>query len=325
MAGARIEEYAKCFARLRTDKSAARWSAETVHRAPHKPLLLLSVLDLLERDEISSNNLIELTPELGELFTGYWNAVFPFERPGNIALPFFHLRSEGFWKLVPRPGGEVVVRSASQIRSISDLDDNVIGACLDDGLYALLQAGEHRERLRSVLVHTHFAPPLHEPLLGQGVVNYGAYFYGKRLLEQAIAEVMTEEEVYQPVWGQGFRRAVVIAYDHRCALCGIRVRTLDGHTAVAAAHIVPWSESRDDRPANGMALCGTCHWAFDEGMMGISGGYEILASAQLRATGNFPSYLSTLEKCSIFRPEKEVYWPDPGSLSWHRQHVFLSR
>ena len=69
---------------------------------------------------------------------------------------------------------------------------------------------------------------------------------------------------------QGFRRAVVTAYTHRCAFCGIRMRTIDGHTAVDAAHIIPWSLSHNDDPRNGLALCKLCHWSFDEGLLGVS-------------------------------------------------------
>src|SRR3712207_9579083 len=41
----------------------------------------------------------------------------PFDRRGNIALPFFHLRSEGFWRLLPKPGKEEALSAAAQIRS----------------------------------------------------------------------------------------------------------------------------------------------------------------------------------------------------------------
>jgi putative restriction endonuclease len=108
-----------------------------------------------------------------------------------------------------------------------------------------------------------------------------------------------------------FRRAVVTAYSHRCALGGIRVRTLDGHTAVTAAHIVPWSETQDDRPANGMALCRMCHWTFDERLLGVSQVYEVIASRQL----------TTLEGRGIVGPDRKPLWPDTESLRWHRENV----
>jgi putative restriction endonuclease len=319
-------DYARRFARLRTDKSHSRWPATTSNRAPHKPLLVLSVLDLFEQ-RIVESNLIELTPDLGELFSQYWAKVLPFDRRGNIALPFFHLRSEGFWHLLPEPGKEEALSAAAQIRSLSQLREMIIGARLDETLYQLLCVREPRELLRSVLIQTYFAPELQSSLVEQGAINYESFLYSKKLLEQreqqTIREMVAEEETYRPTArDQGFRRAVVTAYAHRCALCGVRVRTLDGYTVVTAAHIVPWSVNYDDRPANGMALCRTCHWIFDEGLLGVSLTYEILASNQLRVTDNLPGYLIGLVGRGIVGPVERVYWPDLESLRWHRKHIF---
>jgi hypothetical protein len=88
-----------------------------------------------------------------------------------------------------------------------------------------------------------------------------------------------ESEMAARIRDQGFRKAIVAIYDHRCALCGIRMLTPDGHTVVEAAHIKPWSESYDDRPANGLSLCRLCHWPFDEGLMSVGVKYEVLGSS----------------------------------------------
>ena len=115
------------------------------------------------------------------------------------------------------------------------------------------------------------------------------------------------------------------AYSHRCALCGIRVRTLDGHTAVTAAHLVPWSETQDDRPANGMALCRMCHWTFDEGLLGVSRVYEVIASRQINSLDNLPGYLTSLQGRGIVGPDRRPLWPDTESLRWHRETVLRTR
>ncbi len=272
-------------------------------------------------------NLIELNSDLGELFSQYWAMIMPFDRRGNIVLPFFHLRSEGFWHLLPRPGKEEALSAASQMRSLSQLREILIGARLDEALCRILYDRAPREVLRSVLIQTYFAPELQSSLVEQGIINYESFLYSKELLEQSeqqvVRETLTEEETYRPAArDQGFRRAVVTAYTHRCALCGVRVRTLDGHTAVTAAHIVPWSVGQDDRPANGMALCRTCHWIFDEGLLSVSLTYEILASTQLRIAHNLPGYLIGLEGRGIVGPMEKVYWPDRRSLKWHHKHIF---
>ncbi len=287
--------------------------------------MLLSVLDLFEQGEAESNS-IEINPDLGEVFARYWERTLPFDRCGILALPFFHLRSEGFWHLLPRQGREEALNSASQIRSLSQLRENVVGARLDEALYDLLRVRESRDLLRAVLVETYFAPEIRALLVKQGAVNREAFLYSKKLLEQreeqTIGEALAKEETYHPAArDQGFRRAVVTAYTHRCALCGMRVLTLDGHTVVDAAHIIPWSVGHDDRLPNGMALCRTCHWAFDEGLLGVSPTYEILASGQLSVVHNLPGYLINLEGRELLRPTEEAYWPDPESLTWHHKHV----
>lgn len=320
-----ITKYAKLFAKLRTDTSRSRWSAFTRGQAPHKPLLLLSVLDLFAQGSIRSN-LLELTPDLGELFTSYWSRVISRDRRGNLALPFFHLRSDGFWHLMPKPGKENVMASVTQIKSLFQLRDTVTGARLDDDLYELLHLPDPRATLRAVLVETYFASELWPTLVEQSAVNCESFRYSEELLRwdyEKIAEALTEEETYRPAArNQGFRRAVVIAYVHCCALCGIRVLTLDGHTAVEASHIVPWSLSYDDRLANGMALCRLCHWAFDEGLLRVSTNYEIVTSSQLAANDNLPGHLTNLEGRGIVGPPQKLFWPDPEPLRWHHKNVF---
>ncbi len=96
-----IDDYARRFARLWTNRNRKVWSEVTAHQAPHKPILLLCVLDLFESGEISSN-LVEISDDLVEIFERYWERVQPLHRPRNLALPFFHLQGDRFWHLLPR-------------------------------------------------------------------------------------------------------------------------------------------------------------------------------------------------------------------------------
>ena len=58
-----LETYLQMFSKLRTDRGRERYPAFTYHRAPHKPFLLLSVIDLICQGRISQN-LIEPSYEL---------------------------------------------------------------------------------------------------------------------------------------------------------------------------------------------------------------------------------------------------------------------
>jgi len=265
-------------------------------------------LDLFDSGEISLN-LVEISDDLVELFDRYWGRVLPFNRPGNLVLPFYHLRGDGFWHLIPRYGGSPF---GSQVTSLTRLREEAIGARMDEELYGLIESKENRDRLRSILIETYFSPEIRPLVVEQSITNRGTFAYSEELLKRPedsrVEETLSLAEAYRPaIRDQGFRRAVVTAYSHRCALCGIRVRTLDGHTAVTAAHIVPWSETQDDRPANGMALCRMCHWTFDEGLLRVSQEYEVITSKQLGVLNNLPGYLTNLEGRGIVGPAQELF------------------
>jgi putative restriction endonuclease len=323
-----LEYYSKVLGRLRSDRNA-KWPASSLGRSPYKPLLLLSVMDLLAQGSIHSS-LIEPSLDLGELFSLYCRLILPADRRYNIAMPFFHLSRDGFWHLVPLPGKEAVVASGRRLVSVGLLTQTIQGARLDEELHTLLCVRDSRDALRACLIETYFAPEVHEKLVKQGIVNQEAFDYGHFLLERARRQPVKEDElaydaVQEPVRDQGFRHAVVIAYAHRCAMCGVRMRTPGGHTAVVAAHIIPWSISHNDDPRNGMALCTLCHWTFDEGLVSVSPDYVVITSPQLSARGNVPGHLATLQGRGVLGPSEKLLWPDPRSLKWHLQEVFLKQ
>lgn len=322
-----LEDYIKDFQKLRSDTSRSRWSALTKYRAPHKPLLLLSVLDLIWQGLITKN-LIEITPDLSETFALYWARIMPPEKRGDISLPFFHLSSEDFWHLIPRSGKEIIITASLRLRSISELNEVALGAKLDDELFTHLSVRETRDMLRAVLVETYFAPEIHAALLEQGKINDEAFRYSQELLEQVTKKdgiSLLNENVKPAIRNQGFRRAIITAYEHRCTACGLRILTAERHTVVEAAHIIPFSISFNDNPQNGLSLCRLCHWSFDEGMLSISGRYQVVTSPQLTDYNNLPSYVATLTGRTIIHPIEERFMPDLEALEWHRKNVFRNR
>jgi putative restriction endonuclease len=198
-----------------------------------------------------------------------------------------------------------------------------LGARLDEELFLHLQQPDDRAALRQVLVESCFSEEAQAALREQSLINAEAYAYNLELVRMAhlpkVKEVLDTELYKLVVRDQGFRRAVVTTYDHRCALCGVRIVTSEGHTVVDAAHIVPWSVSNNDDIRNGMALCKLCHWAFDEGMMGVSEGYNVITSRQIAADPNVPGFLLTLSGRGIIPPDDSELWPGQEYLKWHRR------
>ena len=149
-----LKNYIIQFSRMRTDTNQKRWTSTTHFRAPHKPFLLLSILDLFAQGSFLTN-LIEVSPELGDLFSKYWYILMPPDRRGNLALPFFHMRSSSFWHLMPFPGKEAQFEITRQVDTLSQLQKLTLGAKVDDELFQLLQMEEPRNALRTALIqHT---------------------------------------------------------------------------------------------------------------------------------------------------------------------------
>ncbi len=326
MADRELGRFRDAFARLRSDKSASRWPAETRHRAPHKPLLLLTIMDLVAQEYLR-DAFVPLDDRLLEEFDHYWASVLPGGRTSDLALPYFHLKSDGFWSLVPRPGMEQVVAAVDQIRSLGPLRASVLGARLDPNLFHLLVQRDTRNALRQVLIETYFAPDLWPTLLDVAQIAMQSAAYETRLrglvrqpfaLQEAIA---TGLEYRVEARSTAFRRTVVTAYNATCAMCGVRLKTPEGRAAVAAAHIVPWSVSHNDDPRNGVALCGLHHWTFDQGLAAITIDLRVRVSTVIGdVEGTQP--LRVLSGRGIHHPTEAKFQPAPDALAWHLEHVF---
>ena len=74
--------------------------------------------------------------------------------------------------------------------------------------------------------------------------------------------------------GAKFKSAVRSAYNATCIICGEHWPSTakNARPGVDAAHILPWSDYDLDHVSNGICLCKIHHWAFDEGLIRISGG-----------------------------------------------------
>ena len=314
-----IDKYIQAFSNLRTDKNRNRWTPLTCHQAPHKPFLLMSVMDHFAQGLITENY-IEPYFELVDTFNIYWSSIMPLGTKGNMAYPFPRLHNDEIWQLIPNEGYEGKINIES-IFSMKKLKEVCAGAKFNDELYQFVSKPETREQLRAVIANTYFAEEIRPEVVKCGEVNVKAYEYSQKILKVAekVKEFGQEEK---KVRDQGFRKAIVTLYEHRCAMCGIRMLTPEGHTVVEAAHVVPWKDSHDDRPTNGMSLCRLCHWSFDEGLMSVGEKYEVLVSKHVNKERNFPGHMLTLSDRSIFKPKEEQYWPAQENLERHRNKVY---
>lgn len=139
----KLDCYLQSFSKLRTDKNSKRWSAATCFRAPHKPLLLLSILDLISSGSISEN-FIEPSFELAETFNGYWSKVMPIGTSASMSYPFYHLETADFWHLREQSG--IPHQRGRTVSSVKRLRDLYFGARFDDDLFPLLIVENSRKK-----------------------------------------------------------------------------------------------------------------------------------------------------------------------------------
>lgn len=290
------------------------------HERPHKPMMLLALLDLFEQGEIKENR-ITYSPELLELFAEYFDVVRSEGDQPTPINPFFYLRGDKFWHHHPRPGQEAVLsalRAPQGIKAFQAISDY---AHLDDELFALLQHAANRAALRAVLINRYFADRRAKVVAlaerESEIANY------QRRLDQdgRVAECASVPEAVRDT---AFSRIVRRAYDYRCAACGLRVVLEGGLYIVDAAHLVPFHKSHDDDPRNGIALCKNHHWAMDRNLIapGIDRAWHVLPSLDDRLEGQ--RELIVLDGRSLLLPHEKRYHPKDAALLWRERELARS-
>lgn len=119
-----------------------------------------------------------------------------------------------------------------------------------------------------------------------------------------------------------FRATIQALYDCTCSVCRIGLSSPKGVFEVIAAHIVPKSKQGSDDVRNGLALCRTHHWAFDNGLFAIDQNRRILV----------PEVVCQIDRNEILaefngQPIKEAndsnLLADLSAFEWHRDNILL--
>ena len=114
-----------------------------------------------------------------------------------------------------------------------------------------------------------------------------------------------------------FRRAVLAAYDSKCAVTGWKLINGGGRAEAEAAHIKPVEHRGPDSVQNGVALSGTVHWMFDRGLIGFSDDLDILIHRKVNDRAGVEAIINPTGK--LLAPERMAHRPHPAFLTWHRE------
>lgn len=280
---------------------------------PHKPLMLLIVLDLFDANLVEDNRIF-YNQDLVERFQEYFEAV---KREGDWcqpAPPFFHLRSSDFWRHQVIPGREKQYSGLQTSGGGSKrILDNIQYAYLDKNAFAVFSDPNRRQELRQFILEAFFTPDEQEALRTVLEAQGDISAYESALQGQA---PLPEQEVEPGVRSTAFRRVVLRGYDYQCAVCGLRIVLPDIRSPIDAAHLVPWSESRDDSPNNGMALCKLHHWALDANLISPTLGLCWRVSRLLDPRRNSEHELTRFDDLPILLPREEKLYPRSDAIEW---------
>lgn len=322
--------YSFAFNNLKRDKSKGE--------APHKPILLLSVLHEYAAGRITGNQIF-ITPELTRTFSNYWNSLVTSEHEKRFALPFYHLSNEKgeWWRLQPMPGCEVWIENASSMRSFANLTAAIASAMIDEKLASLLLQKPSRQSLREQLMKAYFPgqqlPQVEDDSEGyaQGleneVVNENQAEY-KASIDKLQADVKAKRldpETYQiEVYNRGtiFRREVVKLYNETCCVSGLRISATFNITMIDACHIKPFAISFDNTLPNGIALCPNLHRAFDRGLLSVNDNYEVIFSSGFTENADSAFRLGLMQGKRLTLPNNSLHQPSLAAFAWHRENVF---
>ncbi len=144
-----FQQYADAFAHLHVKVTGGQ-------RAPHKAIMLLSVIDLIETGVITSNR-IYYTKQLDSQFHHNWVRYVAYLEgySARSATPFFHMSYEPFWSLKLKddcPWSEKDLAEARIYMNPDKMNEAIDYAQIDAELYELLLDSVVRAKYRVVLI-----------------------------------------------------------------------------------------------------------------------------------------------------------------------------
>lgn len=219
--------------------------------APHKPLMLFSVMDLIDSGTLT-DRWVPYSPELVTRFRDYWDHVV--ERRKNlpeITMPFNALGGDrdAVWERFDEQGNPSKSKLTTRLCQ------------LDSGLFHCLLDPEFRNLVRRILIANYFTPAEQVSLSAR---------FGLPVPNTAeMAEYRRDREAFKKNEKKGrdirFRADVAAGYKYTCALTGYCLQSSFGYI-VQACHIHQHARSGNDDPRNGLALTPDAHWTFDKGL-----------------------------------------------------------
>jgi len=295
--------------------------------APHKPIMLLALLESFDEGEIESN-WIGINDALLTRFYDLWNLHVMNEGAPNFSLAFYHLSNEkrGLWELIATPGKRIITSHKFTYKSLKVLKETFLGAKLSARFYSAITNRLNRNALKHALLNTYFpnrfvgkseTPVRYSEEIGKQILYDLKERHTGNITRPDQEETIESKEEINVLRKYIFRKTVLEIYNNQCAMSGLKINSPEEELLIDACHIIPFSQSCDDTIQNGIALSPTLHRAFDSGLIAIDDNYKILVHQKLK---NYkPSAgIHQYENTTILLPESKWFYPSQQRLAEHR-------
>lgn len=282
--------------------SRLRVQSRAGERAPHKPLLVLLAMGNLCRGEPRLLPYGNIAMRLIDLLARF--GPYTYRRSRRPQDPICRLPKDGLWELrghIPAAGNDGVPSHGGLMRSD-------VSAGFPEAVHSLLVA--HPEVLwmgAQFLLDSYFAESFHEDLVSEVGIH------------RAMQSAPRSSRKRNPE----FRREVIRAYEHRCAVCDYDIRLDNNLVGLEAAHIQWHAYNGPDEVSNGLALCTLHHKAFDLGGISLLDDLRLVVSDDLHGQNRaFDLWFLDHRDKPIRAPRRDELRPDPWFLRWHREQVY---
>ena len=196
--------------------------------APHKPILLLTLLELMDKGLVL-NNQFEVDVDLVGLFQENWRLLVHTAHQPDFTQPFYYLQSDkvkgqSFWTLHPYPGFQI----NAHIKSVQVLSDTVAYGALTPELFQTLLQPENLAAARDAVLANYFSENRAD-YYRHKQLNDGFYHEVQSLVlntpetQYKEVSITTEEDVF--VRSGLFKRYIPQLYQDTCAMTGMRMRS----------------------------------------------------------------------------------------------------
>ncbi len=259
-------------------------------RAPNKPLLVLLGLSYLVQGRKRLVAFNDIEPDLRSLLTRYG----PPRQTYHPNYPYWRLQNDRLWEVTGSDelGSYADPPTAALRKTEGGFPEEVFGLLSGD-----------RKTVNSIvrkLLAAHFASSTHQDILQ----DLG-------LSETAMPRPSARSSK--------FRREVIQAYGHRCAICGYDVKIGQGiDLGLEAAHIKWHNAGGPCTVNNGLALCAIHHKAFDLGAIGLDNDLKIVISPQVYGSSGKVSLFTGLAGANIHMPNRLELLPTAAYLHWNQ-------